>query len=444
LDKLWEHQEDALQFIEPLEGSYLHMGLGTGKSRVIVEHIYRHNIMKTLILAPLSVLNAWDLQFKTHSPDPPRVLVLNKGSVPKRLEAAKLAVSIHGPVVLVINYDAVWRPVFGEWAIKQKFDLLVLDENTRIKAPGGKASRFCSRLGKSCAQRVGLSGTPMSNGPVDLYGQMRTVDRSIFGTSFVRFRSKYTVMGGFQGREIISYRNQPEMNKRFYSIAFRADRDVLDLPDAQHVKIPIDLTPKARSIYTEIENEFIAGVADGTVSVSNALVKLLRLQQVTSGSVKLDDEDRMVQVHTLKENALFDLMDALEPEEPLVVFCRFRSDLEAVHRSAEKAKRSSCELSGSRRELEEFQSNSKNVIAIQISSGAEGITLVNARHCVYYSLGFSLGQYEQSLARIHRPGQKKSVTYHHLIVTNSVDTKLYSALRSKKRIINEILDMYRS
>ena len=136
-------------------------------------------------------------------------------------------------------------------------------------------------------------------------------------------------------------------------------------------------------------------------------------------------------------------MLALEQDEPLVVFCRFRSDLANVHVAAEETKRSSCELSGSRKELEEFQSGGKNVIAVQISSGAEGITLVRAKHCVYYSIGFGLSQYEQSLARIHRPGQERPVTYHHLVVKNSVDTKVYSALRAKKKVIAELLDMYK-
>lgn len=443
MDKLWKHQEEALETIKGLPGAMLYMGLGVGKSRVIVEHIHRQNLQKILILAPLSVLFAWRLQFETHSPDMPAVVILNKGSIAKRLEEAKRAVRGKKKVVLVLNYDAVWREPFGSWAIKQKFDLLVLDEVQRLKAPGGKSSRYCQRLGRSAFQRVGLSGTPFANGPVDIYGQYRAIDPSVFGTSFVRFRNRYCNMGGFQGYQIVSYRNQTEMNRKFYSIAHRADRDVLDLPDVKHVQIPIELSPKVRKIYVEIENEFIAGVADGTVSVSNALVKLLRLQQVTSGAVKLDDEEKVTVLHSLKKDALSDLMEALDKDEPMVVFCRFRSDLEAVHAAAKKNKRTSGELSGSRHELEGFQDGNYNVIAVQISSGAEGISLVRARHCVYFSLGFSLAQYTQSLARIHRPGQDYAVTYHHLVVQHSVDEKVYRALNSKKKVIDEILDMYR-
>ena len=100
------------------------------------------------------------------------------------------------PVVVVINYDSAWRTPFAEWALKQKWDLVVADEIHRCKAPGGKASRFLARLGKAARFRLGLSGTPMPHSPLDVYGYFRFIDATIFGWSYNRFRQHFAVMGG--------------------------------------------------------------------------------------------------------------------------------------------------------------------------------------------------------------------------------------------------------
>jgi SNF2 family DNA or RNA helicase len=116
--------------------------------------------------------------------------------------------------------------------------------------------------------------------------------------------------------------------------------------------------------------------------------------------------------------------------------------LKAVHIAAKDAGLTSLELSGAKRGLAKWQKGGADVLVVQIQSGAEGIDLTRAHYAIYYSLGFSLGGYEQSLARIHRPGQKSKVTYYHLIVDKSVDVKVYKALKNKKKVIDAMLEEY--
>jgi SNF2 family DNA or RNA helicase len=122
------------------------------------------------------------------------------------------------------------------------------------------------------------------------------------------------------------------------------------------------------------------------------------------------------------------------------VFCRFVQDLATVRSVARVQKRTSFELSGRYKELEQWKNDTTgSVFAVQIQSGGLGIDLTRAHYCVYYSVGFSLGEYEQSQARVHRPGQKETVTYIKLIVRNTVDEKVYKALVEKKNVVEAVL-----
>jgi len=441
--KPWEHQLEALDFAIKTEQVLFNIGLGCGKSKLTIDLIANSDVEHALIVCPLAVVAAWELQFELHCSVPYKITILNKGSVKTKLakaqkdrEVASFAGILH---VIVINVDGYWREPMGTWLLRKKIPLVVIDEIHKIKSPGGKASRFAGRLGRTASRRIGLSGTPLAHSPLDAYGEFRFLDPSIYGKSFTRFRSAYAVMGGFEGRVVIGYQNERDFNEKFHSITFTRDRSVIKLPMETHVTIPIELSNKVMKLYRELELEFVAEVEDGTVTVQNALTKLLRLQQITSGHIIKDDEEKATILHSEKEQALMTLMDGMEKDEPLVVFCRFRADLNSVHRAAEASGRRSLELSGTRKELERWQAGEAVVIAVQIQSGSEGITLVRACYAVYYSIGFSLSQYEQSLARICRPGQERPCIYYHLVCKGTVDQKVYRALKQRKRVIEDIL-----
>ena len=442
---LWDHQRRAVDFALDRKATLLHMGLGTGKSRVAIEVAERAEAKRILILCPLSVCDAWLDQFSKFSPDS-QVAILNRGSVAKKATRAKRAAesaSAFGePFVCVVNYESARNQPLSQWLMGQRFDLLVLDESHRIKSPAGKTSRWVSRLAKTCGKRLALTGTPMPHSPLDVYAQFRALDPQLFGWSFVQFRRKYAVMGGFQLKQVISYTRLDDLRERMGRITFQASRDVLDLPDAIHEQRIVDLSPKARRMYAEMETDFRTSVREGEVTAANALVKLLRLQQLTSGrvTVETDTSADLVKIDDAKEKALADLFTDLPLDEPVVVFGRFKADLAAVHAAAKASGRESLELSGSRRELKEWQRGDAPVLSVQIQSGGTGIDLTRAAYCVYLSTGFSLGDYEQSLARVHRPGQSRSVAYYHIVARDTVDEKVYGALRARKNIVEAILD----
>ncbi|MCW5982720.1 MAG: DEAD/DEAH box helicase [Bryobacteraceae bacterium] len=445
----WLHQLQAVEFVQSLYrhggcGAMIAAAMGTGKSAITVYLCDEEEFQQILILCPLRVAQVWRPQFERHSWTPYEVLPLDERytNVRAKRDAAERQVAISRargvPVVIVINYDSAWRPPFAEWALWQRWDLLVADEIHRCKAPGGKASRYLARLGKSARFRLGLSGTPMPHSPLDVYGYFRFLDPTIFGWSFHHFRQHYALMGGFKNHQVVDYRNLEELHRRFHSITFAAGKDVLDLPPEMHVNYTCQLSAEARRAYRALERNLIAEVDAGEVTASNALVKLLRLQQITGGHIRTDD-GRDVQIDAAKADLLGDVLEDIAPEEPVVVFCRFHRDLDAVKRVAVETGRQSLELSGRADDLTRWQAGEAPVLAVQIDSGGVGVDLTRARYAVYYSLGFSLGSYEQSLARIHRPGQTRPVEYIHLLAEGTVDERVMTALAERADVVNSVL-----
>jgi SNF2 family DNA or RNA helicase len=165
---------------------------------------------------------------------------------------------------------------------------------------------------------------------------------------------------------------------------------------------------------------------------------LLRLQQVAGGWAKADD-GHYYRVDHAKQNLLADTLEDIGCTEPMVVFCRFHGDLDAVHEAARTARAVSVELSGRRNELRSWHEGQAQVLAVQISAGGVGIDLTRARYSIYYSLSFSLGEYEQALSRVHRPGQTRPVEHIHLVARNTVDVKIMRALEGRAEIVASIL-----
>ena len=184
----WGHQSEAVAFVRQLygrgkRGAMIAAVMGTGKSAMTVYLCVEEGFQQILILCPLRVVQVWRPQFEMHATVPFLVVPLDDSFASvraKRDEAErqiKLAKARGVPVVVVINYDSAWRSPFLEWALRQKWDLVVADEIHRCKAPGGKASRFLARLGQVTRFKLGLSGTPMPHSPLDVYAYFRFIDR---------------------------------------------------------------------------------------------------------------------------------------------------------------------------------------------------------------------------------------------------------------------------
>ncbi|HLU50393.1 MAG TPA: SNF2-related protein, partial [Planctomycetota bacterium] len=349
MSDLWPHQERALEALASRDAVMIHYGMGTGKSRIVVEHIRRHAPARTLILCPLSVCQVWPYQLRKHGVSA-RPLVLDSGLIrdkAKRIEPyLKAQEARDEPAIVVVNYDSAWRTQLGKKLAATFWDLSVCDESHRIKSPTSKIARFSHlRLRPVSKKRVCMTGTLLPHSPLDIVGQYAFLDPKIFGPWQTGFLRRYAIMGGYENRQVVRWENADELREKIALLELRArSEDVLSLPPSQHVELPVSLPSKALSIYRLLEDEFLAEVDAGTITAANAMVKLLRLQQVTGGATKTED-GRTAEIHREKESALSDLLESADPSEPVVVFARFHSDLDQTIRAA-KDRGGVLELSG--------------------------------------------------------------------------------------------------
>jgi len=340
--------------------------------------------------------------------------------------------------VVVINYESAWREPFASWAKEVNFDLVVADECHRLKTPSGATSKFFARLAHHSKCRLGLTGTPLPHGPLDAYAQYRFLDPGIFGISYTRFRSEFAVMGGFEGKQVLSFKNLSDLHNKMFLIAYRVmSKDVFDLPPFSDTERYCTLSPEERRIYEEMSTNLCVDIKSGTITASNALVKLLRLQEITSGY--LDGQP----IGDSKKKLLADVLEDFEIKEPIVIFARFTNDLKNIKEVVESQGRRYAELSGHANQLSQWQIGNYDVLGVQIKSGREGVDFTRARYSIYYSLGFSLGDYDQSRKRLDRPGQQREGLYIHLLAEKSIDMKVMKALAIRQEIVASVLDQYK-
>jgi len=322
------------------------------------------------------------------------------------------------------------------------FDAVIFDECHRLKTPGGKASLFASHLCKRIPKRLGLSGTPMPHSPRDIYAQGRAIAPDVFGKSKIAFELQYCVKGGFGNYQILDYKNQDDFKRKLDSFCFRVTKEeALDLPEEVHVTLPFHMEGEIKDIYKQLERDFYIQLENGEVTASNALVKLLRLQQITSGFVK-DDNGNEIIIGDGKVRLLLSLLSDIPSTTPVVVFCRFKKDLSIVRDVAGKTGRKHGEVSGSFNDLNPDATMPANInlLGVQMQSGGVGIDLSRAHIAVFYSVTLSRGEYEQCLSRLHRPPQINKVTFYHLVARQSVDEKIYRAFERGRDVIEAILN----
>jgi len=448
---LWQHQEDAIRWALDRQAAILHHGMGSGKTRTALEYLRRLGANRTLVCCPKAVIPAWSKQIGMWFPEL-RVVPLDQNGSAAKDKAVTAALADTSPVLVVCNYESVWRLKSVE---KARWDCFIWDEIHRLKSATGVASRWAAKMVKAnpTARRLGLTGTLIPHSILDAWAIYRAVeapDCTTFGTSYTLHKANYAVFANGPQKFVVGFKNLAQANKKIAATThYVRTTDVIDLPPISFHDVACDLSPKESSLYREVENEFCAVCEAGTVTPTNALVQLLRLQQICGGYVRFDDEKTATRIdeHPAKAKMLSDMLEDLPASEPVVIFCRFKSDIEAAKSIAEALGRKVSELSGERNELADWQQAKTSVLVAQIQSGGIGIDLTRAAYCWFYSLGYSLAEYEQAVARLHRPGQTAKTVIYHLVATisgrSTVDGRVYAALRDRKEVVNELITGYK-
>lgn len=454
--KPWKHQLEALKFLYPRNFGALYVDMGGGKTKIIIDLIVNRGFNISLIVCPKKVCRVWPKEFSIHAPNE-RICVLNLSDVAGKDKVGLVKETVRkgdfNQLVIIINYDSIWREPFkafitGTGTAKLFIDAVICDESHRIKTPGSKVSKMLALLGKRVNHRYIMTGTPLAQSPLDIYAQYRFLAPEIFGTNFGNFRNRYANMIPLRGMgvEIIDkanpYKNLDELQEKMFSCAFKMDVE-LSLPETLDIPVEFEMSKEAQKYYKQLKEEGALELKEGDVTAGNVLAVITRLQQLCSGYLPTVDK-KAIDIDSARRDALAELLEDIPKDEPVVIFSKFKMDLKNIRRVSEGLGRSISELSGSVDTMEDWVEGKTNILIVQISSGAEGINLTRARYNIYYTPTHSLSQYLQSRKRTHRPGQTRPVTYFKMVSTMSkdktIDELIYQSLDSKQDVISSIME----
>lgn len=453
----YKHQREAFDFANRLfsktgGGAALLMEMGTGKtitSVAIVGALWKaKHIQHLLVVAPLSIVGVWEDEFQKFAAYDYSLEVLS-GTGARKIDMIRHMTGA-ALQVLVVNYESAWR--LETELLKWHPDCIIADEGHKIKTHNIAASMALHRLGAKAKYRLLLTGTVITNKPVDVFSQYKFADPHVYGQSFYLFRNRYFDMTGYGNYTPVMKKSmEREFADRLYSIAFRATKaECLDLPETTDIVQRVELEPAAWSIYQQLVKDSYTDLVEGGVSATNVLTRLLRLSQLTGGFLGSDASATITQVSKAKMDALSDLIDSVDQDgKKLVVIARFIPEIHAIGKLLEKKGIRYAQISGEIKDrpsqIQAFQNDPDVKVFIgQIATAGLGITLTAASTMVFYSLDYSMSNYEQTRARIHRVGQRHPCTYIHLAAKGTVDEKVLKALQEKADLAKLLVDSCRA
>lgn len=456
--KPWAHQLKALEYLYGREYGALYTKPGSGKTKIMIDLIINSGFKRVLVIAPKKPCDVWPGQIRLHSDfDWNNIIPLQHLSWEGKKSEIQLALKQpkDKTMIFICNYDSVWRKPLKTMLFYKRLgiDCVICDESHRIKTPGSKCSMFLSRLGKTVPHRYLMTGTPLAESPLDVYAQYRFLSRDIYGTNYEEFCEEYTnidpiLTARFKHTTLSKknpYKNLDKLREKMFSCAFYM-KPSIKLPKTTRMVVKIPMPKDLEEVYKQVEKDGAILMGDGFMTVNNILSMTIRKQQITSGYLQLEYDDKtkeLKRLSTYRRTFLLKFIKRLPEDEPIVVFAKFKKDLYAIRKVAERLGCGYSEVSGEEDTLEEWKAGKTRIIGVQYTAGSESIDLTRAHFMIFYTLDHSLGKYDQARKRIHRPGQEQPCMYWHFAATMSsgrtVDEDIIQCWKTKEDYVQAVM-----
>ena len=434
-----EYQTYATKFIEQNDVSALLLDMGLGKSVItltaIRNLIIKGEVGRVLVIAPLRVAKStwpneiakWDhLNDLTYS--------VAVGTEKERLEALRKNVEI----VLINRENVDW--LINKSGYRFNFDMIVIDELSSFKSYNAKRFKALLKVRPYVERIVGLTGTPSSNGLMDLWAEYRILDfGERLGRYITKFRLKYFEPDKRSATVIFSYKLLPSAEEQIYdaisdiTISMKA-KDYLKMPDLIINEVTVDLDPTERRTYETLRKEMVVQISEQEeIDAVNAASLSGKLLQMANGAV-YDEEKRVLRIHDKKLDALEDLIEAANGKPVLIAYW-FKHDLERIK------ERFNVREILTDQDIKDWNNGKIDVAVIHPASAGHGLNLQQGGSTlIWFGLTWSLELYEQANARLYRQGQKETVVIHHIITKGTIDEDVMLALKRKEKTQSALID----
>lgn len=462
---LWEHQKRAIEFARDKDEIGLFYDVGTGKTRTALEiMLAKYKVegrpLRTLVVAPIIVLENWRREIQGFTDIEASQVQILIGSGAKRIKVFReAAFKNEKPLnkIFILNYESLLMDALMMYIASWRPELLIADEIHKAKSIKAKRTKALIRLADNSKYRIGLTGTPVLNSPMDLFSQFRILDKGeTFGQNFFGFRHTY-----FHDKNagMPSFKHFPNwqikpgaldlMNQKVMKKAVHVKKqDCLDLPPLVKKTIYVELAKDQKKSYEELKADFITYISDKACVAQLAITKALRLQQIISGFIPLEEDSLHVFQQNPKLEALKELVQEISLHHKLIIWAVFKLDKELITAMLGSLKINYVTVTGDDSyddkisSIDRFNHSSDCPVLVGHPGAAGvGVNLTAADVAIFYSRNFSLEHEEQAIARCYRAGSERheKITRIDIVAKNTIDELILQALENKQKIGLEIL-----
>lgn len=434
-----DYQRYATDFIinNPISAVLLEMGLG--KSVISLSAINElmldyFDVSRTLVIAPLRVANStWPDEIKKwdHLKHLSYSVVI--GSEKERLDALGKPAHIY-----LINRENIdW--LITKSGIPWKFDMVVIDELSSFKSYQAKRFKSLLKVRPKIKRIVGLTGTPSSNGLMDLWAEFRLLDMGErLGRYLTHYRQNFFVPDKRNQQMIFSYKPKDGAEKEIYqrisdiTISMKS-KDFLKMPECVMNEVIVTLSDKEQKLYDSLKQDMVLSFEEKEIDAINAAALSNKLLQMSNGAVYNDDKESL-HIHDRKLDALEDLIEGANGKPVLVAYW-FKHDLEKIKDRFDVREIKSA------KDISDWNEGKIPVALIHPASAGHGLNLqAGGSTLIWFGLTWSLELYQQTNARLHRQGQDSTVVIHHILTKGTIDEDVMKALKIKEKIQDALID----
>lgn len=425
------YQSYAIEYIKnhPVSAVLLDMGLGktvislTAIADLLFDSFLAHRI---LVIAPLRVArDTWPAELKKWSHLKHLTFAVAVGPSAER----KAALMSSADITIINRENVQW--LIDDSGMPFNFDTVVIDELSSFKNHQSKRFKSLLKVRPKVKRIIGLTGTPSSNGLMDLWAEFRLMDMGQrLGRFITQYRNKYFIPDKRNGQIIYSYKPLPYAEEAIYkqisdiTISMKST-DYLQMPELVSSQYEVQLSENERERYEQLKAEFVLHLSDEEITAANAASLTGKLVQLANGAIYTDTGD-IVEFHGRKLDALEDLIEAAN-EKPVLVAYWFKHDLQRIK------KRFTVRELKSSKDIEDWNNGKIPVAVIHPASAGHGLNLQSGGSTlIWFGLTWSLELYQQTNTRLYRQGQRsETVIIQHIITKNTIDEQIIKALKKK-------------
>lgn len=439
------YQTYATEYIQshPIAAVLLDMGLG--KTSITLSAINNllfdsFDVHKVLVIAPLRVArNTWSAEIEKWEHLSDLIYSVAVGTEKERMSALTSKADVY-----IINRENV------QWMIESSglpfdYDMVIVDELSSFKNHQAKRFKALMKERPKVQRIVGLTGTPSSNGLMDLFAEFKLLDMGErLGRFIGQYRTAYFKPDRMNGPIVYSYKSLPGAEEQIYkkisdiTISMKAT-DHLNMPELVSTEYTVYLSDKEQEHYDELKRELILSLPDGEITAANAAALSGKLTQMANGAVYSDEEDTVI-IHERKLDALEDIIEAANGKSILVAYW-YKHDFDRITKRLTKVGVEYQKLD-SDASIKKWNNGALPVALIHPTSAGHGLNLQSGGSTlVWFGLTWSLELYQQTVARLWRQGQtSNTVSVLHLTAKGTIDERIMRALSLKDNTQSALID----